>query len=109
MDLAALWGFDLGAYAFNYSGNQDQFPSTSHASVDTGIVSCHTLLQSPSQTVGSPGLSKVEYLTSRSSTEQKAGLKSKHSKVGVYLLVEENYCTTGICLFMIQFILHFLT
>ncbi|WOH13339.1 hypothetical protein DCAR_0832848 [Daucus carota subsp. sativus] len=92
MDLAALWGFDLGAYAFNYSGNQDQFPSTSRPSVDTGTVSCHALLQSPSQPVGSPGLSKVEYLTSRSSTEQKAGLKSKHSKAFLKGKQEESTC-----------------
>lgn len=78
MDLSALWGFDLGALNF---GHQDQFPSTSCVSVDTGTVSCHALLHSPSQTIGSPVLSRVEPLTSRSSAEQKAGLKTKHSKV----------------------------
>ncbi|KAL1829096.1 hypothetical protein ACET3Z_007508 [Daucus carota] len=36
--------------------------------------------RSPSQTVSSPALSRVESLTSRSGTEQKAGLSCKHPK-----------------------------
>lgn len=86
MNLAALWGFDLGALNF---GHQDQFPSTSCVSVDTGTVSCHTLLHSPSQTVGSPVLSRVEPQTSRSSAHE---LKSKHSKAFFKGKQEESTC-----------------
>ncbi|KAK1380745.1 B box-type domain-containing protein [Heracleum sosnowskyi] len=89
MDLAALWGFDLGALNF---GHQDQFPSTSCVSVDTGTVSCHALLHSPSQTIGSPVLSRMEHLTSRTSAEQKVGLKSKHSKAFLKGKQEKSNC-----------------
>lgn len=81
MDLAALWGFDLGA--LTCISPQDQFHSTSCVSLDTSTVSWQTLLQSPSQPVGFPVLSKAESLTSRSSAETKVGLKSKCPKVGV--------------------------
>lgn len=89
MDLAALWGFDLGA--LNFIGHQDQFPSAC-TSVDTGTVSYHTLLQSPQQAVGSPVLSKLEFLPSRSSAEQKVGLRSKQSKAFDKGKQEESTC-----------------